>query len=156
MIKPWVVMASAILLTWAPVCLSVQPPRAPGENAQLVRWALGLGGGQGEPEPAAIPAEAAAIRRQPGGGAELKAKTSSTRVWIRRFADGSHAVAAFNQGERAAQVDVIWKELGVAGQPEVRDVLNEKDLGRVHGGFAVKLTGGGAALYRVMPALKAR
>lgn len=157
MSKRWIVAAAVTLMAEAPAWLSGQESRAPGETAQLVRWAIGLASGQEEPEPAAIHADAAVIRGSPHGGkAELKSTTSSTEVWVLPLNAGDCAVAAFNQGERAAQVDVVWKELGIDGQPSVRDVLNRKDMGKVHGGFAVKLRGGEAALYRVMIASKSK
>lgn len=116
----------------------------------MVEWAI-----EGSPEPppgGSVSSEIAAIHSDPlRQKAELKAAFTKTEVWVRRLSGGAVAVAAFNKGGRAAQVDVIWKELGISGQPKVRDVLNGKDLGKVHGGFAVKLPPGGAALYRVQP-----
>lgn len=117
---------------------------------RTVEWAIHQSPG---PPPDASPGiEVTAIHDDPlKSPAALKTAFGKTEVWTRPLTGGAVAVAAFNNATVAAQVDIVWKELGIAGQPKVRDVLNGKDLGKVHGGFAVKLPAGGAALYRVQP-----
>lgn len=149
---PDAVAILALLLSLPPLCMAWQPPPS-GLVAQTVRWAMGISPHLNDREPGATEPEVGAIRRSwSGGKAELKSKHASTEVWVRPLFDGAIAVAAFNKGERPAQVDVVWKELGIAGQPQVRDALLGTDMGKVHAGFAVKLPAGGAALYRVLPA----
>lgn len=144
-------MAAALLLIGA--ALQAAEPGL-GRQAATVAWAIhapmGAAPSDAPPEAAAIHADATT------SPARLKAAFAGTEVWVRRLEGGAFAVAAFNKGGRAAQVDVVWKELGFGGQPRVRDVLNGRDMGKVHGGFAVKLPAGGAALYRVTPTGKAQ
>lgn len=94
--------------------------------------------------------EIMAIAMDTGSGSpRLVCKTGQTEVWSRPLENGAWAVALFNLGQRAAQADVVWKELGIKGSPNVRDLWKRQDRGKVHGGFAEKLPAGGAALFRV-------
>ncbi len=104
------------------------------------------------PPMAAANAEAMAMATgRPGAPARLAYKSDQAEAWVKPVGKGALAVAVFNRGERVAQVDVIWKELGLTGSPRVRDVWKRLDRGKVHGGFAEKLPAGGAALFRVVP-----
>ena len=85
------------------------------------------------------------------GPPRLVYKTGQAELWARPLERGAWAVALFNHGQRATQVDVVWKELGIRGSPRVRDLWKREDRGKVHGGFAEKLPPGGAALFRVVP-----
>jgi len=85
------------------------------------------------------------------GPPRLVYKTGQAELWAGPLEHGAWAVALFNRGQRAAQVDVIWKELGIKGSPRVRDLWKRQDRGKVHGGFAEKLPPGGSALFRVVP-----
>lgn len=86
-----------------------------------------------------------------GAPARLVSKSGQAEVWVKPLENGAWAVALFNRGQSAAQVDVIWKEIGLGGSPRVRDLWRRQDRGKVHGGFAEKLPPGGAALFRVVP-----
>ena len=145
-------VAAWVLMLSLPQFSPAWQPSQSGDDAQAVRWAMGIASLPNDRKPAAITPEIEAIHRSRSGPkAELKSRHFSTEVWIQPLDGGWFAVAAFNRGQRAAQVDVIWKELGIGGQPWVRDALKGKDLGKIHGGFAVKLAPGGAALFRVQP-----
>jgi len=85
------------------------------------------------------------------GPTRLVYKTGQAELWARPLENGAWAVALFNRGQRATQVDVVWKELGIRGSPRVRDLWKRQDRGKVHGGFAEKLPAGGASLFRVVP-----
>jgi alpha-galactosidase len=85
------------------------------------------------------------------GPPRLVYKTGQAELWARPLENGAWAVALLNRGQRATQVDVVWKEIGVSGSPRVRDLWKRQDRGKVHGGFAEKLPPGGAALFRVVP-----
>ncbi|MBA3975508.1 MAG: hypothetical protein C0504_14980 [Candidatus Solibacter sp.] len=146
----------ALMLALPQLCLPWQPPPSAGA-ARAARWALGISPHLNGPAPRPASPDADAIRHGwSHGGAELKSERASIEVWVRPLVRGAFAVAAFNNGQRPAHADLVWKELGIPGQPRVRDVLNQQDLGRIHAGFAVKLPAGGAALFRVVPPARAR
>jgi len=115
--------------------------------AALVKWAIHA---QDGPAPPGTNPELAAIHddklRQP---AVLKAAHLKTEVWIKPLGHGQWAMALFNLGDSKAQVDVVWKEIGLSGSPRVRDLWTGKDRGKVHGGFAQTLPPQGAALFIV-------
>ncbi len=128
---------------------------ADDEQSRATRWAIqGSAASRegGAPPMAAANAEVMAIAKDTlAAPARLAHKSSQAEVWVKPIGNGAMAVAVFNRGKRAAQVDVIWKELGLSGSPRVRDLWKRQDRGKVHGGFAEKLPAGGAALFRVVP-----
>lgn len=140
-VVPLLALLSGVLLS-AP--LGAQPL-----TAGVVKWAMDSRDG---PVPAGANPEFAAVHndklRQP---AVLKASYLKTEVWVKPLDLGQWAVALFNNSDRAQQVDVVWKELGLKGTLKVRDLATGADRGKVHGGFAEKLPPGGAALFRVAP-----
>jgi hypothetical protein len=130
-------------------------PAQTAGSAALVEWSIQRR--PGPPPGAAAPPEAKAIHDDPSPTPTRLAQSfGKTEIWLRPLSGGALAVAAFNRGQQPVQVDIVWKELGVAGQPQVWNALLGTDLGKVHGGFAVKLSAGGAALYRNDPASRGR
>jgi len=133
-------------------------PLVPAQTAgpaALVEWSIQRR--PGPPPGATAPPAAKAIHDDPlRAPARLAQSFGKTEIWLRPLSNGDLAVAAFNKASHPVQVDVVWKELGIAGQPQVWDALLGTDLGKVHGGFAVKLSAGGAALYRIVPASRGR
>ncbi len=65
---------------------------------------------------------------------------------------GERYLAIFNLADDSpASVEVQWKELGLNGKCEVRDLWQNKDLGTYTGKFAPKLDPHGAGLYKIRP-----
>lgn len=120
------------------------------EPAAVVDWSIHRRSG---PSPAAhLPPPVAAIHADPSPAPTRRVLSiAKTEIWLRTLSGGALAVAAFNRTAHPIQADLVWTELAIAGQPHVLDALGNRDLGRVHGGFAVKLPPGGAALFRVQP-----
>jgi alpha-galactosidase len=84
---------------------------------------------------------------------------SGVQVWTKPLADGSTAVAVFNQRADSANAYVRWSDVGLqAGAASVRDLWAHRDLG-VHtdSGFyadrlATRLPGHGVVMLRITPA----
>lgn len=93
----------------------------------------------------ALFAEAAAEK------AERRWSDEGAEIWRRPLRRGAWAFLLRNNGNRAAAIDLVWKEHGLRGSPRVYDVLRERDRGKVHGGFAERVEPGGVSLFRVTP-----
>lgn len=59
------------------------------------------------------------------------------------------AVGLFNRGEAAAKMSVTWKDLGLHGKLEVRDLWAHKDLGSVANQFSADVPSHGVVLITV-------
>jgi alpha-galactosidase len=59
------------------------------------------------------------------------------------------AVGLFNRGDATAKVSVTWKELGLHGKLQVRDLWAHKDLGRVADQFSADVPSHGVVLITV-------
>jgi hypothetical protein len=142
----------AVVLGALACCGSMAGQDAPGKPssaplAALVEWALNASPG---PAPAAALAAVTAVHDDPlRAPAARKSVHGKTEVWVRPLSAGRWAVGLFNRGESKAQVDVVWKEIGLPGTPQVRGLIPEDDPGKVHGGFARALPPHGAVLYVV-------
>jgi hypothetical protein len=69
-------------------------------------------------------------------------------VWTKKLADKSLAVGIFNRGKTPASVSLVWKDLGLRRQSEVRDLWLRKDLGRAKN-FSADIPPHGCVLLRV-------
>ncbi len=75
--------------------------------------------------------EIIAIDQDPlGKAAERLVNKSDHQVFVRPLADGSHAVAILNCGDKALSLSVSFKQLGLNGQYSVRDVWQHSDIAR--------------------------
>ena len=72
-------------------------------------------------------------------------------VWAKDLCDGSKVVALFNRTTVAAEVEVTWQELGLAGPQRVRDLWQRKDWGVAENRVALQVPSHGAALLRLSP-----
>jgi hypothetical protein len=72
------------------------------------------------------------------------------RVWIADGAQhGDHYVAAFNIGESAEKVDLLWNDIGLGMQgSDVRDLWRHQELGKTDG-LHIQLRPHASVLYRV-------
>ena len=78
--------------------------------------------------------------------------SGAAEIWAKPLAGGRQAVGLFNRGEEAAEIGVLWKDLGIAGGAAVRDVWSRTDLGARADGYSVKVPAHGVALLVVTPA----
>ncbi len=75
--------------------------------------------------------EIIAIDQDPlGKAAERVVNTDDHQVYVRPLADGSHAVAILNCGDKAFDLSVPFKQLGLTGKYSVRDVWQHRDIAR--------------------------
>jgi alpha-galactosidase len=72
-----------------------------------------------------------------------------TPVWVSDLGDGSYYVALFNMNSTPAVVRLPWRELGLDGARQVRDLWTHDELGRSAGEFSTKLEGHDVRLLRV-------
>ena len=70
-------------------------------------------------------------------------------AWVSDAPGGGKFLAVFNTGEQPAEIRVDWKDLGLAGKPEVRDLWEKKALGSFDGGRSFPVAPHGAGMYRV-------
>jgi alpha-galactosidase len=70
-------------------------------------------------------------------------------LWVKPLADGSVAAGLFNRGLQAADMTATWAELGVTGPRIVRDLWQQKDLGRFDRTFTTKVPAHGAVMFRL-------
>ena len=75
--------------------------------------------------------EMIAIDQDPlGKAAERVVNKADHQVFVRPLADGSHAVAILNCGDKALNLSVSFKQLGLNGLYTVRDVWQHRDIAR--------------------------
>jgi alpha-galactosidase len=73
-------------------------------------------------------------------------------VWTKPLKNGSKAVAIFNRGDRRSDeypVTLRFKDLGVSGSVNARDVWGQKDLGKIADGYKLKPPSHGVTLLIV-------
>jgi alpha-galactosidase len=79
------------------------------------------------------------------------ARRGDAEIWARPLADGDLAVALFNRGTAAAQIEVTWSELG--GRPDetlsVRDLWKHQDMGRHRNGYSATVPPHGTVMLRI-------
>ena len=75
--------------------------------------------------------EIIAIDQDPlGKAAERVVNEAGHQVFVRPLANGSHAVAILNNGDKAQRLSVSFKQLGLTGKYTVRDVWQHRDIAR--------------------------
>lgn len=72
-----------------------------------------------------------------------------TQIWMKRLADGSHALAVFNEQTRSVTPEVQFKELGLPKVLQVRDLWSRKELGSFSGKVTVTVPRHGCVFLRV-------
>ncbi len=70
-------------------------------------------------------------------------------IAARQLMHQTWAVGLFNRGDSTAKVTVNWKDLGLHGKLEVRDLWAHKDLGRIADQFSADVPTHGVALITV-------
>jgi alpha-galactosidase len=77
------------------------------------------------------------------------AKEGDTQVWSKPLADGGHAVALFNLGEKPATVTAKWSDLGLTGSHKVRDLWKHADAGAKSGEFSAEVPSHGVVMVKI-------
>jgi len=77
------------------------------------------------------------------------AQEGPLEVWAKALADGGTAVGLFNRGESTNPVTVNFKDLGLSGSAQVRNLWTHTDLGSFDGSYTVDVPRHGAIFLRV-------
>jgi len=77
------------------------------------------------------------------------AQQDATEVWAKALAGGEWAVGLFNRGPEATKVTVAWKDLGLSGKHDVRDLWAHADRGSHKDEFWYEVPSHGVAMLRV-------
>ncbi|MCX6872377.1 MAG: NPCBM/NEW2 domain-containing protein [Verrucomicrobia bacterium] len=77
------------------------------------------------------------------------AKDGDLEVWAKEMEDGSRAVGLFNRGRRPAAVTAFWKDLGITGPQQVRDLWRQQDLTVAKDAYRAEVPGHGCVLLRI-------
>ncbi len=84
-----------------------------------------------------------------GKAASRKMSDGWVEVWVRPLEDGTMAVGLFNRGPEAAAVAASWKDLELTGSQPVRDLWQQKDLGRFSTQFSGTVPRHGVVFVKV-------
>jgi len=96
-------------------------------------------------------AEVIAIDQDPEGQPVKKISEQGPLVVAARpLMHHTWAVGLFNRGDAAAKVSVTWKELGLRGKLQVRDLWAHKDLGRIADQFSADVPSHGVVLISIV------
>jgi alpha-galactosidase len=72
-----------------------------------------------------------------------------TAIWTKALADGSTVVGMFNMDAHPMGITANFKELGLAGSVQARDLWLHKDLGTLNGSFTAQVPRHGAVMLKV-------
>jgi alpha-galactosidase len=84
-----------------------------------------------------------------GKAASRKMSDGWVEVWARPLEDGTIAVGLFNRGPEAASIAALWKDLDLTGSQPVRDLWQQKDLGRFSTQFSATVPRHGVVFVKV-------
>jgi alpha-galactosidase len=73
-------------------------------------------------------------------------------VYAKPLDDGTLAGGLFNIGSTEEKVTATWKDLGIDGSHDVRDLWRQKDLGAFTGEFSATVPSHGVVLVKIKPA----
>ena len=76
-------------------------------------------------------------------------KDDTREVWMRPLWDGTMAVGLFNRDTEAQKVTVTWSDLKLQGAQPVRDLWQQKELGKVSDAFTAEVPPHGAILVKI-------
>ncbi|MBU6340250.1 MAG: putative Ig domain-containing protein [Bacteroidetes bacterium] len=84
-----------------------------------------------------------------GRQAEKKQQGPDYEIWVKALSDGSQAIAIFNRSEQDRDITTDWAALGLANYKTVRDVWQQKDIGKFGKTWHGAVYGHGVRLLRV-------
>ena len=87
-----------------------------------------------------------------GNQAVTVSHVGDARVYAKKLDDGSRAVGLFNTGTNGTLiVTVKWSDLGIHGSYAVRDLWQQKDLGKFKAEFSLPVAAHSAELVKMAP-----
>lgn len=73
-------------------------------------------------------------------------------VWAGPLSDGSVAVVLFNPGRIGTKISFTFSQVGLSSMnANIRDLINQKDLGNWTNGFEAKVLSHGCVFVRIYP-----
>ena len=97
--------------------------------------------------------EVIAVNQDPAGKPAIRHLVGdSLEVWTKPLSDSSTAVAMVNRGFIEEPLLAVWKDLGLVGAQNARDLWRQKDLGTFDHQFEATIRPRGVVLLRVSPA----
>jgi alpha-galactosidase len=76
-------------------------------------------------------------------------KSGDQEIWMRKLANGDHAVAIFNLAVDSAKISTRWKDLGIAKPPKsARDLWAHSDI-KLDPEYSAAVPGHGVVLLRI-------
>jgi alpha-galactosidase len=86
-----------------------------------------------------------------GRQAEVLRQTTNEFALVKELEDGSKAVGMFNLSEQAKKLTVSWADLGISGKQRIRDLWQQKDLGKFNKKFQTEVPRHGVTMVRLSP-----
>ena len=84
-----------------------------------------------------------------GKPAGRKSTEDGLEVWSRPLWDGTIAVGLFNTNSLREKVTAKWSDLGISGKQVVRDLWQQKNLGKFDGSFTASVPAHGAIMVKI-------
>jgi len=79
-------------------------------------------------------------------------KSGEQEIWIRTLSGGAQAVAFFNRAKEPAKISIRWADdLGIKGQPRLRDLWLHQDIPWPGPEYSVTIPAHGVIMLRVSP-----
>jgi len=76
-------------------------------------------------------------------------QTKGTEIWVKPLKGGAKAIGLFNRSSAAQSVELDWKDAGLTGKHDLRDLWSHKDLGAFDGKYATQVPSHGTVLLFV-------
>jgi len=75
-------------------------------------------------------------------------KSGDQEIWVRELAGGAHAIAFFNRAAEPAKITIKWTEIGMDGQPKLRDLWTHQDVAWPGPEYSATIPGHGVIMLR--------
>ena len=85
-----------------------------------------------------------------GSPARRVMQTKGTEIWAKELKGGEKAIGLFNRNAAAQDVELDWRDAGLAGKQTLRDLWSHKDLGTFEAKYLVQVPRHGAVLLRAV------
>ena len=98
--------------------------------------------------------EVIAVNQDPLGmqGRRVK-RNGDQEIWAKQLADGGRAVVLFNRGPKAAEISVLWTDIGYPPHltAKVRNLWAGKDIGNLSEKFSSEVPSHGVVMVTIKP-----
>jgi alpha-galactosidase len=95
--------------------------------------------------------EVLAVHQDVLGAHGRRTEVEAGEVWVRELRGERKAVALFNRGSEDATMSVSFGQIGVTGQPMIRDLWRRADVTATDETLSASVPGGAALMYTLSP-----